>query len=150
MLAARPTVFISHSERFKDQVAAPFREHLESLGMTAVLVSEMPTPESGAGEPDSKVDYYLDRSDMFVALMTPDDRTDSGEVHARPNVTDEISRARGKSHLRERVQVFKADEVDMHSNINPTHEALDPDDVAASFAVFERQAIAWEILDPST
>jgi hypothetical protein len=149
MLNFKPTVFISHSERFKDQVAAPFRQHVESLGMTAILVSEMPTPEGGAGEPDSKVDYYLDRAEMFVALMTPDDRTDSGEVHARPNVTDEISRARGKSHLRERVQVFKAAEVDIHSNINPTYEALDPENVAASFAVFERQAAAWEILDPS-
>jgi hypothetical protein len=149
MLSFKPTVFISHSERFKEAVAIPFRDHVESLGMTAILVSEMPTPEGGAGEPDSKVDYYLDRSEMFVALMTPDDRTESGEVHARPNVTDEISRARSKSHLRERVQVFKATEVDLHSNINPTYEALDPTDVAACFAIFERQAVAWEILDPS-
>jgi hypothetical protein len=149
MLNFRPTVFISHSERFKEEVAIPFRDHIRSLGMTAILVSEMPTPEGGAGEPDSKVDYYLDRSEMFVALMTPDDHTKEGEVHARPNVTDEIARARARDHLRERVQVFKAAEVDLHSNINPTYEALDPTDVAASFAVFERQAAAWEILEVS-
>jgi hypothetical protein len=148
MLGAKPTVFVSHSEKFKEDIALPFRVHAESLGMNVILVSEMPTPEHGAAEPDAKVDYYLDRADMFVALMTPDDRTDSGEIHARPNVTDEITRARMRSHLRPRVQVFKASDVDLHSNINPTYEALDLSDVCSIFPVFERQARAWEILAP--
>lgn len=148
MLGAKPTVFVSHSEKFKETVAIPFRDYAESLGMNVILVSEMPTPDHGGTEPDGKVDYYLDRADMFVALMTPDDRTDSGEVHARPNVTDEITRARMRPHLRPRVQVFKAAEVDLHSNINPTYEALDPDNVASIFTIFERQAQAWEILAP--
>jgi hypothetical protein len=148
MLGAKPTVFVSHSEKFKETVALPFRDHAEALGMNVILVSEMPTPEHGGGEPDAKVDYYLDRADMFVALMTPDDRTESGEIHARPNVTDEITRARMRSHLRPRVQVFKASDVDLHSNINPTYEALNPDDVTSIFPIFERQAQAWEILAP--
>lgn len=150
MLGAKPTVFVSHSEKFKEAVAIPFRDHAESLGMNVILVSEMPTPEHGGTEPDAKVDYYLDRADMFVALMTPDDRTDSGEVHARPNVTDEITRARMRSHLRARVQVFKAPDVDLHSNINPTYEILDPADIPSIFPIFERQAQAWEILAPDS
>jgi len=150
MLGAKPTVFVSHSEKFKGLVAIPFRDHAESLGMNVILVSEMPTPGHGGTEPDAKVDYYLDRADMFVALMTPDDRTDSGEVHARPNVTDEITRARMRSHLRPRVQVFKAPDVDLHSNINPTYEALDLANVASAFPIFERQAQAWEILAPDS
>lgn len=148
MLGAKPTVFVSHSEKFKKSVALPFRDFAESLGMNVVLVSDMPTPEHGGAEPDAKVDYYLDRADMFVALMTPDDRTESGEVHARPNITDEITRARTRSHLRTRVQVFKGSDVDLHSNINPTYEALDLSNVETIFPIFERQARAWEILAP--
>lgn len=126
MLDAKPTIFISHSSKYKDQVAVPFRDHIESLGMKAVLVEEMPHPAEAGSEPEAKVEYFLQGADMFVALLTPDDRIEGGEVRARANIADEIGRAKSLPHLRRRIQVFKAPEVVVHSNINPTREALAP------------------------
>jgi hypothetical protein len=148
MLATKPAVFISHSERFKAKVAIPLKQFAESLGMVPILVSEMPSPEQASTEPDAKVDYYLDKADMFVALLTPDEKLDSGVVHTRHNITDELSRARERRHLRGRVQVFKESQVELHSNINPTYEALDLSDVPSMFPIFERQAVKWELIDP--
>ena len=146
MLDAQPTVFVSHSEKFKETVAIPFRDHLAVLGVKAVLVSDMPLPAQAGSEPDAKVDYYLNSSDMFVALLTPDDELQSGAFHARPNITDEISRARERPHLRNRIQIFKAPNVAIHSNINPTYEQLDVSNIGALFPIFERQAIEWGVL----
>jgi hypothetical protein len=149
MFEGKPAVFISHSEKFKDQVAIPLRNHIESRDMHAIIVSEMPMPEQASAEPDAKVDYYLDRSDMFVALLTPDDRLESGDFQTRHNITDEISRARTRPHLKARVQVFKTRDVTVHSNINPTYEQLDPDNVEAIFPLFDRQAVEWGVMaDP--
>jgi len=147
MLDAKPAVFISHSEQFKEQVAIPLRDYAESLGMKPILVSESPLPKISSSDPDAKVDYYLDKADMFVALVTPDERIESGAVHTRHNITDELSRARSRRHLAGAIQVFKEPQVELHSNINPTYERLDLDDVPAIFPVFRRQAISWELIE---
>jgi hypothetical protein len=146
MLDAKPTIFISHSSKYKDQVAVPFRDHIEALGMKAVLVEEMPHPAEAGSEPEAKVEYFLQGADMFVALLTPDDRIEGGEIRARANIADEIGRARSLPHLRHRIQVFKAPDVAVHSNINPTRETLDITNPAASFAAFERQAVEWGVM----
>lgn len=146
MLDAKPTIFISHSSKYKDQVAVPFRDHIESLGMKAVLVEEMPHPSKTDPEPEAKVDYFLQGADMFIALLTPDDRIEGGEIRSRANIADEIGRAKSLPHLRHRIQVFKAPEVVVHSNINPTRETLDITNPVASFAAFERQAVEWGIM----
>ncbi len=146
MLDAKPTIFISHSSKYKDEVAVPFRDHIESLGMKAVLVEEMPHPAEAGSEPEAKVEYFLQGADMFVALLTPDDRVEGGEVRARANIADEIGRAKSLPHLRRRIQVFKAPEVVVHSNINPTRETLDITNPAASFSAFERQAVEWGVM----
>lgn len=146
MLDAKPTIFISHSSKYKDQVAVPFRDHIESLGMKGVLVEEMPHPAEAGSEPEAKVDYFLQGADMFVALLTPDDRIEGGEIRSRANIADEIGRAKSLPHLRHRIQVFKAPDVVVHSNINPTREALDITNPVASFAAFERQAVEWGVM----
>jgi len=146
MLGAKPAVFISHSEQFRDQAAVPLRDYAESLGMKPILVSELPLPEMASSEPDAKVDYYLDKADMFVALVTPDERIESGVVHTRHNITDELSRARSRRHLAACIQVFKEPQVELHSNINPTYEKLDLEDVPAIFPIFRRQAIKWGLI----
>jgi hypothetical protein len=148
MLGGRPTIFISHSSKFKDQVAVPFRDHIESLGLQAILVEEMPHPAEAGPEPEAKVEYFLQGADMFVALLTPDDRIEGGEVRARANIADEIGRAKSLPHLRRKIQVFKDPEVVVHSNINPTREPLDIANPAASFSTFERQAVEWGVMPP--
>lgn len=150
MLDAKPAAFISHSEQFREQVAVPLRDYAESLGMKPILVSESPLPKLSSSEPDAKVDYYLDKADMFVALVTPDEPIESGAVHTRHNITDELSRARSRRHLAGAIQVFKEPQVELHSNINPTYERLDLDDVPAIFPVFRRQAISWELIETGT
>jgi hypothetical protein len=146
MLGGKPTIFISHSSKYKDQVAVPFRDHIESLGMQAIIVEDMPHPAEAGSEPEAKVEYFLQGADMFVALLTPDDRIEGGEIRARANIADEIGRAKSLPHLRRRIQVFKSPEVVVHSNINPTREPLDIANPAASFPAFERQAIEWGVM----
>jgi hypothetical protein len=93
----------------------------------------------------SKVDTYLDASDAFVALATPDDQLGDGTVQTRQNIIDEHGRARSRPKLRHRIQVFKHPDVRLPSNINPTYEQLDVDDVSPIPGLILRQLDAWEI-----
>jgi hypothetical protein len=146
MIEGRPTVFISYSEAAKAQVAVPFKEFVDSLGLYGLLVGDEALPEPGAADPRAKVNHFLDQAQMFVALATPDDRTEAGEVQTRPNIILELGAALDRDHLANRVQVFKAAAVVLPSNINPVHERLDPDRVEETFALFERQARTWGLL----
>lgn len=139
-------VFISYSSVHEQTVAFPVRGFLESLGLAALLVAELPRPATVDWEPDQKVDYYLNQADMLVALATPDERVEGGVVRVRPNVTDEVQRARSKDHLREKIQVFKHHDVELPSNINPVYEPLDLDDVPALFERLRSQLEAWGLL----
>jgi hypothetical protein len=87
----------------------------------------------------------LDASDAFVALCTPDDRLEDGSVQSRQNITDEIQRALQKPHLRGRIQVFKDPSVQLPSNINPTYERLDVNDVAPVARLIVRQLDSWGV-----
>jgi hypothetical protein len=147
MLKAKPTVFISHSEAAKAAVARPFQEFVESRGLHGVLVGEEPLPDAGAGDPRSKVYYFLNHSQMFVALMTPDSELVDGKVQTRQNIILEIGAALERPHLKDRVLVFHAPNVELPSNINPVYRPLDPDNVSASFSDFEKQARVWQLLD---
>jgi CAP12/Pycsar effector protein, TIR domain len=146
MLNGRPTVFLSCSERFKANVAIPVRNALRAQGVFAVIVSEEPMLPRTRGDPDSKVESYLNASDAFVALCTPDDRLSDGTLQCRQNIIDEVQRALGKPHLRDRIQVFKESSVRLPSNINPTYERLDTDDVAAVVEMILRQLATWGVL----
>lgn len=147
MLNGRVTVFISCSERFKERVAQPIREELAERNVHGIIVSDEPLLPGASGDPESKVDTYLDASDAFVALATPDNQLDDGTVQTRLNIIDEYARARSRPKLRQRIQVFKAPEVKLPSNINPTYEGLDVDDVSRVPALIVRQLDAWGVLE---
>jgi pimeloyl-ACP methyl ester carboxylesterase len=116
-------VFISCSERQKEALARPFRALLARSGVPGFIVSDAPRPE-GTWTPEEKVDAYLDRSDAVVVFATGD--LEAGDDrYTRPNIGDEIGRARSKPHLRNRVCVLKEHGVTLPSNINPAYESLD-------------------------
>src|ERR1700709_300500 len=146
MIEGRPTVFFSYSEAAKAQVAVPFKEFVDSLGLYGLLVGDEALPGPGALDPREKVNHFLDEAQMFVALVTADARTEAGEIHTRPNIILELGAALDRDHLARRVQVFKDPTVTLPSNINPVHDRPDPGRVAESFAPFERQARTWGLL----
>jgi hypothetical protein len=146
MFEGKPMVFISHSEMARDQLAKPFREYLESLGLHGVIVSEEPLPDRSITNPAEKVAYFLDHASMFVGLASPDEKLKGGGVRTRQNIIHEIGSALERPNLKDRVQVFRAPKVELPSNINLVHERLDPDDVRSIYSVFEDQARQWGIL----
>ncbi|HET9852030.1 MAG TPA: alpha/beta hydrolase [Candidatus Limnocylindrales bacterium] len=119
-----PGVFISCSERQKEALGLPFKSLLAGKGLRGYVVSDEPRPD-GAWTPEEKVDAYLARSDAVVVFATGD--LAAGEDrYTRPNIGDEIGRARAEPHLRDRVVVLKEHGVTLPSNINPAYESLDP------------------------
>jgi hypothetical protein len=82
MLRGQATVFLSCSEKFKERVALPIRQAPRDRGVFGVIVSEEPLLPRTSGDPDSKVESYLDASDAFVALCTPDDVLQDGTAKA--------------------------------------------------------------------
>jgi len=60
VLGGKCVVFVSSSEKFKWQVAAPIRDGLRELGIHPVIVSDEPMLPNVGPEPDAKVDSYLD------------------------------------------------------------------------------------------
>jgi pimeloyl-ACP methyl ester carboxylesterase len=118
-----PGVFISCSERQKETLGRPFKELLAENGLRGFIVSDEPRPE-GTWTPEEKVDAYLKLSDAVVVFATGD--LEAGEDrYTRPNIGDEIGRARSEPHLRNRVCVLKEHGVTLPSNINPAYESLD-------------------------
>jgi pimeloyl-ACP methyl ester carboxylesterase len=116
-------VFISCSERQKEALGRPFKALLAEHELRAFIVSDEPRPE-GTWTPEEKVDAYLARSDAVVVFATGD--LEAGEDrYTRPNIGDEIGRARAEPHLRNRVCVLKEHGVTLPSNINPAYESLD-------------------------
>src|SRR5439155_15911436 len=116
-------VFISCSERQKEALGRPFKALLAENGLQGFIVSDEPRPE-GAWTPEEKVDAYLALSDAVVVFATGD--LEAGEDrYTRPNIGDEIGRARAEPHLRNRVCVLKEHGVTLPSNINPAYESLD-------------------------
>lgn len=116
-------VFISVSERQKETLGRPFKALLAEDGVRGFIVSDEPRPE-GAWTPEEKVDAYLDLSAAVVVFATGD--LEAGDDrYTRPNIGDEIGRARSKPHLRNRVCVLKEHGVTLPSNINPAYESLD-------------------------
>jgi len=124
-------IFISCSELQKDALARPFRALLATNGLRGVIVSDAPRP-GAAWTPEEKVDAYLARSEAVVVFATADIAAHD-DVYTRPNIADEIARARSKPHLRDRVCVLKQRGVELPSNINPAYEQLDPARPVESF-----------------
>jgi hypothetical protein len=146
LLDGRPAVFLSCSERYKKTVAWPVRDALTEYGVHGIIVSDEPLLPRTPSDPDSQVNAYLDASDALVALCTPDDRLEDGTVQTRPNIINEIQRALDRPGLRNRVQVLKAPDVRLPSNITPTHDALDVADIAAAVDRIVPQLRVWGVL----
>src|SRR5919204_665654 len=72
MLNGRVAVFLSCSEGYKKRVAYPIRDALAAHDIHGVVVSDEPLLRGASGDPESKVDTYLEASDAFIALCTPD------------------------------------------------------------------------------
>jgi pimeloyl-ACP methyl ester carboxylesterase len=134
-------VFISCSERQKEVVARPFKLLLAENEVRGFIVSDEPRPE-GTWTPEEKVDAYLALSDAVVVFATGD--LEAGEDRfTRPNIGDEIGRARSEPHLRDRVCVLKEHGVTLPSNINPAYESLDLADPAEGFRRALAQLREW-------
>ena len=144
MIDGRTAIFISCSERYKDRVAYRFRDLIEAIGLRAVIVSDLPKP-AGAWDPEDKVNSYLDRSEGVLVLATPDDLA-GGIWRPRPNIVDEITRARSRDSLRGRMCVLREPSVELPSNINPAYDGLDLDDLAPALTLFVRQLVEWGLV----
>lgn len=141
-------MFLSVAEGQKTSLARPFRDLLRP-SVEGYIVSDLPLV-GDAYSPEEKVDVYLDRSQAVVVFATAD--RDAGQF-TRPNIADEIARARSKPHLRNRICVLKQSGVTLPSNTNPAYSHLDPDHPEPAFAAALQQLEAWgfdvEILEVS-
>ena len=69
--------------------------------------------------------------------------------YTRPNIGDEIGRARSKPHLHNRICVLKEHGVVLPSNINPAYESFEVADPEEGFQRALAQLRAWKLLgDP--
>jgi hypothetical protein len=134
----RPAVFLSVAEGQKAPLARPFRELLRPA-VEGYIVSDLPLV-GDAYSPEEKVDAYLEQSQAVVVFATADQ--DAGQF-TRPNIADEIARARSKPHLRNRICVLKQSGVSLPSNTNPAYNHLDPDHPEPAFAAALEQLKAW-------
>lgn len=147
MLYGRPVVFLSCSEKFKLTVARPIRDGLRNVEVHGAIVSDEPALPRTGWSPDDKVESYLNASDAFLALCTPDNELADGTVECRQNIISEIERARKKPHLRDKIMIFKAASVRLPSNIDPTYEHLDPGKVDAAIGLIVRQLQIWGVIE---
>jgi hypothetical protein len=148
VIDGKPTIVLSYSERFQDEVARPVAKLLRRFGLRPVLVGDEPLPPGIESSPNDKVEWFFLEAQMAVILATPDDRTENGGFKPRGNVVDEYRLAQQKEHLKNKLQVFKAENVELHSNINPVYEPLpldDPESIANSIV---EQARVWGLLPP--
>jgi hypothetical protein len=148
VIDAKPTVVLSYSERFQDEVARPVAKALRQFGLRPVLVGDEPLPSGIESNPNNKVEWFFLNAQMAVILATPDDRTENGEVKTRGNVVDEYRLAQQKEHLRGKLLVFKAEVVELHSNINPVYEPLPLDNPEWIANRIIEQARVWGLLPP--
>lgn len=147
MLNGKPAIFIAHSNKFRSGLTEKIARMIEeSTAAVAVIVENMPRPETPSWDPEGKVNHYLRHADMFVALLTPDNELKSGEIEHRHNVTHEIATARSMPHLEQKIQVLSVKGVSIPSNINPAYDELELDDPRKAFSLIVNQAMEWGVL----
>jgi hypothetical protein len=142
----KPTILLSYSVGFQDEVARPVAKALSRFGVRAVLVGDEPLPPGIDSNPNSKIEWFFRHSDMAVFLATPDDRLQSGAINTRPNIIDEHRLGQQQDHLSHRLLVFKAATVTLPSNINPAYEQLPLDDPDWIVGKIVDQARIWGVL----
>ena len=132
-------MFLSVTEGQKAALARPFRDLLRP-SVEGYIVADLPLV-GDAYSPEEKVDAYLERAQAVVVFATVD--REAGQF-TRPNISDEIARARSKPHLRNRICVLKQNGVSLPSNTNPAYNHLDPDHPEPAFAAALEQLNAWD------
>ena len=145
MLRGQVAVFLSCSEKFKQEVAWPVRDALAEHDLRAIIVTDEPLLPDAGGDHEAKVESYLDACSAFVALCTADYKLSDGTMYSRANVIDEIQRARGRPHLRERSQILKSPGVLLPSDIDSTYDDLDAARPAIAAKVILQQLAEWEV-----
>jgi hypothetical protein len=135
---ARGAVFLSVTEGQKVALARPFRDLLRP-SVQGYIVSDLPLIDD-AYSPEDNVDAYMERSQAVVVFATVD--REAGQF-TRPNIADEMARARMKPHLRSRICVLKQTGVTLASNTNPVYRHLDPDHPEPAFAAALEQLKTW-------
>ncbi len=119
-------------------MARPFRDLLRP-SVQGYIVSDLPLIDD-AYSPEDNVNAYLERSQAVVVFATVDQ--EAGKF-TRPNIADEIARARTMPRLRSRICVLKQSGVTLASNTNPVYRHLDPEHPEPAFAAALEQLKAW-------
>jgi hypothetical protein len=148
MLGGQVAVFVSCSEKFKEEVAWPVRDALAGHGLRGVIVTDEPPLPGTSERPEAKVESYLNASSAFVALCTADYALSDGTTYPRANIIDEIQLATLRPHLRDRSQILKPPEVLLPHSITPTYDRLDVGSPEAAAAVILKQLEAWGLTNP--
>lgn len=148
MLGGQVAVFVSCSEKFKEELAWPVRDALASSGLRGVIVTDEPLLPGTSERPEAKVESYLNASSAFVALCTADYALSDGTTYPRANIIDEIQLASLRPHLRDRSQILRPPEVLLPSSITPTYDRLDVASPATAAAVILKQLGAWGLTNP--
>jgi len=122
------------------------KEALDAIGIHGLICTEELRLPGRSWDPEGKVDSFLRSSEAFVALVTPDERLANGAFRCRPNIPDEVGRARTDPRLQEHMIVVKTPEMTLWSNINPTYELLDVDNPDPAIEVVIEQLRAWGLV----
>jgi hypothetical protein len=146
MLRGQVAVFLSCSEKFKQELAWPVRDVLATRGMRAIIVTDEPPLRHTAGDDDAKLDSYLSACSAFVALCTADHTLSDGAMYPRVNVADEIQRACRLPHLRDHAQILTSPGVLLPSDVASTYDDLDVDQPAKAAEVILGQLAEWGIM----
>ena len=146
MLRGQVAVFLSCSEKFKQEVARPVRDALAENGMRGIIVSDEPQLPGTGPDPDAKVDSYLDASSAFVALCTADHGTSDGTRFPQANIIEEIQRASVRPHLRDHCQILRSPGVLLPSSISPTWDRLDTNNPTGAAEVILKQLKEWAVV----
>ena len=143
MLCGQMAVFLSCSEKFKEELAWPVRDALASRDVRAIIVTDEPPLPSTRSDDDAKLESYLNACSAFVALCTADYKLSDGAMYPRVNIADEIQRAYGHPHLRDHAQILTSPGVLLPSDITPTFDGLDVAEPGKAAEVILDQLAAW-------
>ncbi len=143
MLRGQVAVFLSCSEKFKQALAWPVRDVLAEHDLRAIIVTDEPSLPNTGDDRDAKLESYLNACSAFVALCTADHKLSDGAMYPRANIADEIQRACGHPHLRDRAQILKSPGVLLPSDISSTYDDLDVAEPAKAAGLIVQQLEEW-------
>lgn len=145
MLRGQVAVFLSCSEKFKQELAWPVRDVLAARDLRAIIVTDEPPLRGTGGDDGAKLESYLDACSAFVALCTADHKLSDGAMYPRVNIADEIQRAYRHPHLRDHAQILTSPGVLLPSDVTSTYDDLDVDKPATAAEVILEQLTEWGI-----